>query len=389
MKTKELLKKLAHLRKETTLRNDERVSLRAEILSVMAERPHYGGAKRDTATAMGAGWTWYAFAGRLSWVSAFAFVLFLSGGVAIAAQDSLPDTPLYAVKVAVTEPLARLVRPTETAKLAYDISLLERRIDEAVILAETGRLTEKVEAQIEARFVSQAAKTDRDREALARSIQAQERAQSDGILVLRDDILARGSEKLARIEALLIKEQFEGALAVYATTNSAMLAENQGTSMAVAEDMIGVLGEREKEAQSGMALPAELPKNATASASSTRGDEATGASAAKTAVADDALASQPAIESSSPPFANGAVRALINAIETERRRPILEKGRGSDKTENNVPGKESGKEISEKNNGEADENYRRPQNIVTEKVDEKAKVGGNVDTTVVPPILDL
>jgi hypothetical protein len=53
-----------------------------------------------------------------------------------AAQNSLPGDSLYTLKVEVIEPLAGTLETTEAEKLAYQISLLERRLEEVKLLQE-------------------------------------------------------------------------------------------------------------------------------------------------------------------------------------------------------------------------------------------------------------
>jgi hypothetical protein len=57
-------------------------------------------------------------------------------GVGYAAHVSLPGDTLYALKVEVMEPLAGSLETSEAEKLAYHISLLERRLEEAKLLQE-------------------------------------------------------------------------------------------------------------------------------------------------------------------------------------------------------------------------------------------------------------
>jgi hypothetical protein len=75
---------------------------------------------------------------KLMWqfASGITASLILFVGVGYAAQESLPGDTLYALKVEVIEPLAGTLETTEAEKLAYHISLLERRLEEVKLLKE-------------------------------------------------------------------------------------------------------------------------------------------------------------------------------------------------------------------------------------------------------------
>lgn len=104
------------------------------------------------------------FAGILSYTQRPAFaritaallVLALgSGGVAYAAEGTLPGDALYPVKVNVIEPAeGLLLAGSPRAEAAWQLTLAERRVEEAATLASEGRLATSTEAEIGNRFVA-------------------------------------------------------------------------------------------------------------------------------------------------------------------------------------------------------------------------------------------
>jgi hypothetical protein len=81
------------------------------------------------------------------WSVAVASVFFLTVGTGFASTQSLPGDSLYGIKVSVVEPLISLTNSNDTEQLEYQISLMERRLNEMETLYRTNALTE-VEADI-------------------------------------------------------------------------------------------------------------------------------------------------------------------------------------------------------------------------------------------------
>ena len=80
----------------------------------------------------------------LSWAYATFAGLLLFVGTGYAAQDSLPGEPLYVIKVEVMEPLLGNLETSEDQKLAYQVSLLERRLEEIQLLEEEGKTEQEI-----------------------------------------------------------------------------------------------------------------------------------------------------------------------------------------------------------------------------------------------------
>jgi hypothetical protein len=110
-------------------------------------------------------WTtvvWRTFLVRQSWSSTFvvaALILMLAGGgVAFAAEVTLPGDRLYPVKVEVTEPLRDSLAFSVSAKAYLEELKIERRLTEAAKLAAEGRLTDSINDQIQTRIQQSASK---------------------------------------------------------------------------------------------------------------------------------------------------------------------------------------------------------------------------------------
>jgi hypothetical protein len=133
---------------------DERRTMLARIMGdTPASMPHMSS------------WTtvvWRTFLVRQSWSSTFvvaALILLLAGGgVAFAAEATLPGDRLYPVKVEVTEPLRDSLALSSSGKAYLEELKIERRLKEAAKLAAEGRLTDALNDQIQNRIETSAVK---------------------------------------------------------------------------------------------------------------------------------------------------------------------------------------------------------------------------------------
>ncbi len=73
---------------------------------------------------------------------AFAVVMIVFMGTAYASQDSLPGSPLYAMKVNVVEEMVLFTKINPEDRTQYDLSLMEARLDELKILVSQNRTPE-------------------------------------------------------------------------------------------------------------------------------------------------------------------------------------------------------------------------------------------------------
>lgn len=77
-----------------------------------------------------------------------AFALFLIVGVPALAENAIPGDMLYPVKVNVTEELRSSLSTNSYEKVVWETTRLERRVSEARLLAQAGKLTPEVEAEV-------------------------------------------------------------------------------------------------------------------------------------------------------------------------------------------------------------------------------------------------
>ncbi len=82
-------------------------------------------------------------------MAALLVVVITGSGVALAAEKALPGDALYAVKVAVTEPIRTAMQTSPEAQAAWQSHLASERLDEAEALAATGRLDEPKKQELE------------------------------------------------------------------------------------------------------------------------------------------------------------------------------------------------------------------------------------------------
>jgi hypothetical protein len=132
------------------LRAVERRELRERILAYMEYHPL---PKERTRLSKSVGivsepftvWSFHSWVFR---ASATAFVLFIVVVIPFLAERSLPGDVLYLVKTEINEEIRSKFAASPYEKVAYETSLIERRIAEARLLASEGKLTEEVGAQI-------------------------------------------------------------------------------------------------------------------------------------------------------------------------------------------------------------------------------------------------
>jgi hypothetical protein len=86
---------------------------------------------------------------RLNWAVAASLALSLvlsTGGVVAAASNSMPDSPLYQIKLA-TEQIQLMLTTSPEGKMELNAKLVDRRIDEIVSMAAAGNV-ELIESTI-------------------------------------------------------------------------------------------------------------------------------------------------------------------------------------------------------------------------------------------------
>lgn len=124
------------------LNDEERSKLRGEFLAYMDMHPV------QTAAALPSPYAWSFLRAPV----AYALVLvFLFGGTAYASERALPSDVFYGVKTEVIEPaVLGSVSFSRPLKAKVAAALVERRLDEAALLSESGRLgTEETEELVQ------------------------------------------------------------------------------------------------------------------------------------------------------------------------------------------------------------------------------------------------
>ena len=89
-----------------------------------------------------------------------AIIVALSGGVSVAAQNSLPGDALYPIKVEVNERVMTRLAFSVEASAEVEARLAERRVEEAEKLAASGKLKADVAAKLSERFDERAEKVN-------------------------------------------------------------------------------------------------------------------------------------------------------------------------------------------------------------------------------------
>ena len=194
------LEALLSATRREALAEDERERMRALLADYASFRPVARGggtsawAKLTRAAAAALPRPAFAF------VTALAMLAATSGATVYAAEGTLPGDFLYPVKVNMTEPAVSALAPKGEARAAWQMQLAERRITEAAILANEGRLSARTEATLAARFTEAAhaaaadiaLEHDPDLQAVASTSFATRLAAYDQVLA-RTDHLSRAS----------------------------------------------------------------------------------------------------------------------------------------------------------------------------------------------------
>lgn len=178
---------------------------------------------------------------RTAWVTAFALVLVtLSSSVAYAAEGALPGDPLYSVKVSVTEPVRTLLARSPASQAGWQMTLAERRLNEATALAQKGTLAIETETALATNFsksahaADQAIATEQTSDPVGAAVSA---ARFTGRLSAHVAVLVQVSNSDTRHAIALLTSQVEDeltpqtqTLAANAPTIPMMMQKNEGAS---------------------------------------------------------------------------------------------------------------------------------------------------------------
>ena len=87
-------------------------------------------------------------------------IIVIGGGAStLAAEGSVPGDTFYSIKIHVNEPLMSALSPSTEGQARVSAELAARRVDEVVILASTGRLTEANQQYLDTQFSKEIEKT--------------------------------------------------------------------------------------------------------------------------------------------------------------------------------------------------------------------------------------
>ena len=112
-------------------------------------------------------------------------LVLVGSSTSLAAQGALPGEFLYPVKVGVTEKIVEAIQFSPDAQAEYATELAERRLDEAVKLAERGSVTDDIEEELAERFTEH---TSRAQTALA-AVRTKNAERADGIAAAFEEAL--------------------------------------------------------------------------------------------------------------------------------------------------------------------------------------------------------
>lgn len=140
METEEQLKNIIKTSKQESLSLQEKAVIKSQILHFMQKNP------------VQPVYHWRFWQGLTLHYVSFAVMMFLvtGGGIAFAAQNTLPGDWLYPVKTEVTEKVLAWTLFSEQAKVQYDIDLTKLRLQETETIAYQNKLDDKKSAQVKA-----------------------------------------------------------------------------------------------------------------------------------------------------------------------------------------------------------------------------------------------
>jgi hypothetical protein len=153
-------KKIFTFIKSEKLSENERISMRNVLYSVMKENP---ARPMNANTARYESILSYFSSATLRPVGfAFAFVLIVGVGTSYAAESALPGDPLYAIKVGLTEPVQGALAVSPVAKAQWDTEIISRRLEEAATLAASGHLDDATRGAIEVQIAEKSESVSRN-----------------------------------------------------------------------------------------------------------------------------------------------------------------------------------------------------------------------------------
>lgn len=133
--------------KELKLSAAEKQDLRDRVVSYMEYHPVSQGVPQTRVVA-NESYRIFNFDVTRAFQLTGSFVLILTLSISYLAEKAIPGDTLYAIKVGVNEELRSTLARGSYEKVVWETERLNRRISEARLLADEGRLTQEVEAQV-------------------------------------------------------------------------------------------------------------------------------------------------------------------------------------------------------------------------------------------------
>ena len=143
----------------------------------------------------------------------------VGGGLSIAAQNALPDSPLYPIKINVDENIEGAFAITNAARADWDLKMLEARLAEAQTLAALGTLNAQAQTQIDNNFDSHTYDLT--------SVMARLNASGDR---------ADATKIMQRFQAMLTAQQ-----AILASSSATLNAQSKNSLVPVVAELQGAL----------------------------------------------------------------------------------------------------------------------------------------------------
>ncbi|MDB5190385.1 MAG: hypothetical protein JWN49_711 [Parcubacteria group bacterium] len=175
----------------------------------------------------------YFSAGFFRISAALVVLISMLGGTAYAANDALPGTTLYPIKLNLTEPVQTALIPSTEGKAAWHSILAERRLEEATDLAVAGKLDTATQGTITDNF------TKHVQDSSEAATQLQQEGNVTAALSVRSDLEAR----ITAHEDILTQVVTHLA-AVATTTNDASVSATKDLLAVVHDSQSAVAGER-------------------------------------------------------------------------------------------------------------------------------------------------
>lgn len=264
MNNKNIINRLKALKNdpEMTLSTSERSSMRSRLAECMDTPVTSGGVSRHVQGGVPSPYG-LAFLRPLPvGLMGLAAIFLLSGGVAAAAEGSLPGDFLYPVKIHVTEAVVAYMAPSDEERALWEVARTERRIQEANMILARGETQPEVLAVVEKKIDVQ----------LGRVLREIAKLSEQGDVVIATDVgtklEARLDERVAELRALPVAESNIAGLDTIATsvTEKSRIVREERTeneaSISSDPELENLALRRQKEAEANIAKLKDSLSNA-------------------------------------------------------------------------------------------------------------------------------